>query len=103
MKMKKMFSNEQLAYIRDQAMIYQCACPAQICESIQHIRDLYDQQIKCIELTDTDKAVHGRIKESTENTHKEFEQCLTDVLKLEKWDMETLKMPEYLIKRLIQE
>jgi len=51
-------------------------------------------------VTDTDHAVHARIKESAERTHAELEKCLTDILKLESWDMKTLDMPAYLQKRL---
>ena len=101
--MKKMFSNDQLTHIRTQALIYQCACPAQVCVAIDTIRNLYEHQLGCLDATDTDKAVHTRIKESAELTHANLEQCLTDVLKLEGWEMETLEMPAFLQKRLLDE
>lgn len=99
--MNKTFSKEQLFHIRDQAIIYQCACPAQICMAIDAIRGLHDYQNTCLDQTDTDHAVHKRIKESSEKAHIELEQCLQDVLKLEGWNMKTLDMPEYLQKRLL--
>lgn len=100
--MNKTYTDEQISYIRDQALIYQCACPAQVCEAIDAIRQLYKHQDKCLDTTQTDTAVHLRIKESAEINHEELERCLTDILKLEDWDMQTLKMPDTLKKRSLQ-
>lgn len=98
--MEKRFSDQQIAWIREQALIYQCACPAQVCVNIDTIRKLYDHQLACLNATDTDRAVHGRIKLAAQTTHAELEVCLTDILKLEGWNMETLDMPPFLRKRL---
>lgn len=100
--MNKIYTDEQISYIRDQALIYQCACPAQVCEAIDSIRQLYTHQNKCLDTTETDTAVHLRIKETTKINHEELERCLTDILRLEDWDMQTLKMPDTLMKRLRQ-
>lgn len=98
--MNKTYSDEQINHIRDQAVFYQCACPAQLCEAIGHIRELHQIQMKCIDMTDTDKIVHETISKCTEKNHIELEKCLTEVLQIEGWEMESLKMPEYLNKRL---
>lgn len=75
-------------------VIYQCACPAQVCVAICEIRDLHTFQVKCLDETETDKAIHMRIKEAAEESHLALEKCLTDVLNLEGWDLKTLTMPE---------
>lgn len=99
--MDKTYSEEQLVYIRNQALIYQCACPAHVTVVIDAIRTLHNQQVNCLNESDTDNAVHMRIKESAEKNHSELEKCLTDILKLEGWNLDTLVMPEYLKKRLL--
>ncbi|MFO7602268.1 MAG: hypothetical protein R6X06_00470 [Gammaproteobacteria bacterium] len=101
--MQQTYSDAQLMHIRDQAMVYQCACPAQVCVAIDSIRSLYQQQLRCLDTTDTDRSVHERIKASAERSHAELEACLTDIIRIEGWDMATLKMPAYLQKRLIDD
>lgn len=101
--MNKIFTNEQITRIRDQAMLYQCACPSQVCVAIDTLRDLQALQIKCLDVTDTDRAVHDRIKEAAEKSHIEMEKCLADILKLEGWNMDTLDMPDSLRKRPLQD
>ena len=95
------YSNDQLTHIRNQALIYQCACPAHVTVVVDAIRTLHEQQQNCLNESDTDHAVHTCIKQSAQKAHDELENCLTDILKLEDWDLETLKMPEYLKKRLL--
>ena len=99
--MKFDFESEQLEKIRDQAMIYQCACPAQICSTIHSVRGLFNLQNECMNASETDRAVHERIQAACEQIHQELEKCLHDILKLEGWDMNTLKMPDYLQKRML--
>lgn len=101
--MKKVFSDEQLIHIRNQALIYQCACPAQVCVAIDGIRKLHDYQLACLEATNVDCAVHNRIKDSAEHNHAELERCLTDILRIEGWDMDKLTMPPDMKKRLLDE
>jgi len=101
--MNTRYSNEQLTHIRDQALVYQCACPAHITVVIDAIRTLHEQQQKCLNQSDADDAVHKRIKQSAQKAHDELENCLTDILKLEGWDLHTLQMPEYLKKRLLDD
>ncbi|MBD3669741.1 MAG: hypothetical protein HUJ29_03125 [Gammaproteobacteria bacterium] len=101
--MQQMFTQEQLEHIRDQAMIFQCACPAQLCVTLDAIQKLHQIQLQCMDATETDRAVHERIRESSEKTHAELEQCLKDILIMEGWDMETLEMPDDLKKQLIKQ
>ena len=81
--------------------MYQCACPAQVCVAIDNTRDLYRYQSKCLDATDIDRKVHTRIQTTVEQNHSELEKCLSEILKIEAWDMETLEMPSNLVKRLI--
>jgi len=94
------FTATELSRILEQAAIYDCACPAQICKQIGSLRSLYDYQAHCQNMTDTDRQVHERIAAAMRATHAEMERCLEDVLALEGWDRATLKMPENLQKRL---
>ncbi len=101
--MKTRFSKEALSKILDQSVIYQCACPAQICRNIYQQRDLFAYQQDCLNLTDLDRAVHLRIADAVRIGHEEMEKCLEDVLRLEKWDMTTYEMPEALRNRILQQ
>jgi hypothetical protein len=103
MFMDKKYSQEQIIRIRDQALTYQCACPAQVCVAIDTIRHLHAYQAKCLNSNKTDHAVHQRISESAAKTHADLENCLTDILRLEGWDMETLTIPDFLKKRLLED
>lgn len=100
--METRFSGQQLAHIIDQALVYQCACPAQVCQALIGLRDLYAYQQNCIESTDTDRAVHVRIAQAARDSHDLMEVCLRDVLSLEGWDMATLTMPDNLRKRAVK-
>lgn len=91
--MKTRYSRAQLIKIVEQAQLYQCACPAQLCKAIGQIRELHAYQRDCLTQTDTDREVHERIALSCEKNHAELERCLEDVLKLEGWNLATLDMP----------
>ena len=97
--MKTQFSATQLSKIIDQALVYQCACPAQVATTLLELRDLYDYQAKCRESTETDKRVHEAIARSTAECHAVMERCLEQVLVIEGWERETLTMPLALQKR----
>jgi hypothetical protein len=99
--LEKQFSSEQLTRILQQAAVYMCACPAQVCQAISQQRHLFAYQADCISSTDSDYAVHLRIAETVQITHAELEVCLRDVLQLEGWDMVTLAMPRNLQKRML--
>ena len=95
------FSDKQLNSIRDQALIYQCACPAQVATSISELRRLHIMQGACLNEGAVDVAVHEQIRRSAEKAHAEMESCLADILRLEGWDMQSLIMPTDLQKRLM--
>ena len=95
------YTPQDLRFIIEQATIYQCACPAQICTSLQSAHALYAYQQQCLTETDIDAAVHQRIAETAERLIAELEQCLQDVLVLEGWNLDTLEMPAALQKRLL--
>lgn len=101
--MNTRYPNEVITHIIEQSIIYSCACPAQICAVINKNRALFNYQQRCLNLTDTDKAVHQTIAKTTENIHILLEKCLEDILHLEGWDMETYQMPESMQKKLMSE
>lgn len=101
--MKTQFSQEVINHILEQSLIYQCACPGQVCKSINEQRDLYAYQEGCLNLTDTDRAVHVRIADAVVLCHAEMERCLEAILLLEGWDMTTYEMPEGLKKQILQQ
>ncbi len=98
--MDKRYSDEQLLRIVDQAMVYQCACPAQVASVMRELRRVEVYQQRCLNLTGTDEAVHQRISEDVRIVHATMEGCLTAVLEMEGWDMETLEMPDNLKKQM---
>lgn len=95
------FSSDQLMWIREQATIYQCACPAQVSSLLSEILQVYQYQADCLNQTDTDIAVHETIAKATAAAYSIMETCLADVLTQEGWDMQTLTMPNTLTKRML--
>ena len=87
------FRDEELAHINNQAMIYMCACPAQVSAEIRSLRELIQYQRQCISNNDSNSAVHKLIAQACEEAHATLERCLAEVLELEGWDRETLEMP----------
>ena len=87
------YTNEQLEKILDEAMIYMCACPAQVAEQLLQLRKLFDYQNSCISKGSLLADVHRRIADATRVAHAEMELCLDDVLKLAGWDPQTMEMP----------
>ena len=98
--MKLKYDAAQVSRIIDQALIYQCACPAQIATTLLELRDLYDYQERCSEASETDARVHAAIAAATEEVHARMEACLDEVLAIEGWDRDTLTMPAVARKRL---
>lgn len=98
MELEKTFSDDQISQILDQALVYQCACPAQVCRAILGMRELHEYQQDCLDRTDTDKKVHQAIGTSAADSHATMEKCLENILEIEGWDMATLQMPESLRK-----
>jgi len=87
------FSDHQLQRILDEASIYLCACPAQVCRQIQGLRALHSYQESCLIDPKTDKQTHALIAEATLEAHARLERCLDDILTQEGWDRDSLKMP----------
>ena len=92
--MKQQFDSAQISKVIDQSLMYQCACPAQVCKAIFELRDLYRYQMDCLNDSDNDVQVHSAIAQAVEQSHALMEACLTQVLELEGWDVASLEMPE---------
>lgn len=97
------FSAEQLGKILEQAMLYQCACPAQVTRLLTEIDLLRRYQQSCLEQTHTDAVVHQRIYDTLQAITPAVEDCLETILREEGWDMERLEMPEALQQQLLKE
>ncbi len=89
----KRFTDAELVRIREEAMIYMCACPAQVAEALSHLRQLHAYQRNCMQVGSLMLGVHDRIALATALAHREMEACLDDVLSMEQWDRTTLTMP----------
>lgn len=103
--MQHMYSAAQLEKIIDEATIYICACPAQVAKMVSKLRHLHDYQQNCLarESTDINREVHDRIAQATVEAHRIMEACMDDILRIEGWNPETLKMPDDLRELLIRE
>jgi hypothetical protein len=100
--MHKQYDALQISKIIDQALVYQCACPAQVCRTIFELRDLHEYQMTCMIDPKSDDRVHTKIAIVTEKTHAMMEECLTEILQIEGWNITTLSMPESLWKKPIK-
>lgn len=90
------FSDAELQQIISEGFIYMCACPAKVAEAVRSVRALYRYQLDCLQNTDNDDRVHKAIAKSAIMTHAQLQDCMDEILVLEKWDRSTLKMPENL-------
>lgn len=97
--MKEQFDPAQISKVIDQALVYQCACPAQVCRAIFELRELYEYQMTCANDSDNDELVHTTIAAATEKAHELMEECLKKILEIEGWDQNTFAMPEGLKKK----
>ena len=59
--MKQRFNASQISKVIDQALVYQCACPAQVCRAIFELRELYEYQMNCVTDSANDEQVHNTI------------------------------------------
>ena len=78
--MKEQFNSSQISKVIDQALIYQCACPAQVCKAIFELRELFDYQMNCASDTKNDDLVHKTIAAAAEVSHEIMEECLKKIL-----------------------
>jgi hypothetical protein len=97
------YSDAELASIIEQGMIYMCACPAQVADTLRKLRCLLNYQLQCSADPTNDAAVHAAIAKSTIQSHSIMQDCLDTVIALEKWDRATLTMPEGLRQRQMKE
>jgi hypothetical protein len=97
MELECRYNDEQLERVVDQAVIYQCACPAQVAHLLMALHEVHQYQRNCLS-RDDDKLVqtHEKIAKATELAHQLLEDCFEEVVELEGWDKQTLRMPEYL-------
>ncbi len=94
--MKERYNAEQISKVIDQALIYQCACPAQVCKAIFELRELYDYQINCASDSKNNALVHKTIAAAAEASHEIMEECLKQILDIEGWNQANFVMPESL-------
>ncbi len=97
--MKEQFDAAQISKVIDQALVYQCACPAQVCRAIFELRELYEYQMNCANDSVNDALVHRTIAAATEKSHEVMEACLKKILEIEGWDQVTFTMPQALKKK----
>jgi len=101
--MRQRYDPEQISRIIDQALVFQCACPAQLATTILELRDLYDYQLKCRgDADELGTQVHDAIAQAAIEAHERMEACLEEVLRMEGWDLATLTMPEELRKKPVK-
>ena len=93
------YNSAQISKVIDQALVYQCACPAQVCRAIFELRELYEYQMNCASDSANDDLVHKTIAAATEKSHEMMEECLKKILEIEGWDQNTFVMPEVLKKK----
>ena len=103
MKYEDRYTDAELGKVVEQSMIYMCACPAQVADSVRKLRELYRYQLRCIANPENDKLVHVQIAESTIESHAIMQDCLDKIIEMESWDRSTLEMPVGLRKRQLQE
>jgi hypothetical protein len=103
MDYEERFTDAELGKVIEQAMIYMCACPAQVADSVRKLRELYRYQIRCIANPESTPEVHLQIAKDTIEAHRVMQDCLDKIIEMEAWDRHTLEMPEGLRKRQMQE
>ena len=103
MQYEERFTDQELGQIIEEGMIYMCACPAQVAEAMRKLRELYRYQQQCLAQPSNNASVHSTIAASTIQAHATLQDCLDQVLVLEQWDRNTLKMPPNLRKRQLSE
>ena len=103
MAYEERFSDEELAQIISEGLIYMCACPAQVADAVRKVRELYRYQMKCLQSPTNDCQVHQAIAKTAAATHNQLQDCMDEILVLEKWDRQTLQMPDYLRVKQLKE
>jgi hypothetical protein len=96
MEFEERFTDQELEQVISEGLIYMCACPAQLAETIRTVRRLYRYQLNCIAGPDNDGRVHSAIAQAAIETHSRLQDCMEDILRIEQWDRATLRMPDNL-------
>jgi hypothetical protein len=102
-ELQSRYSDAELSKVVEQGLIYMCACPAQVAEALGKLRALHRYQMNCLAVPQNDSRVHGAIARSVALAHATLENCLDEVVALEKWDRATLTMPDFLRARQLHE
>jgi hypothetical protein len=103
MEYTEIFSDQDLEKIIDESVVYMCACPAQVAESLRKVRAMYHYQRNCLSDGNNVVQVHQTIARAAIAVQQQLEACLEEVLVIEKWDRATLTMPEGLRARQYRE
>lgn len=103
MQYSERFSDKDLARIVEEGLIYMCACPAQVAQTLRTIREMHRYQLNCLSDDHNDPRVHQTIADAATVTHALLEDCMEQILVIEQWDRATLTMPPNLRKRQMQE
>jgi hypothetical protein len=102
MEYEERFTDAELGKVIEQSMIYMCACPAQVADSVRKLRELYRYQLRCNANPENNSDVHSLIALNTIQSHSIMQDCLDRVIEMEEWDRATLEMPVGLRKRQLQ-
>lgn len=103
MELQTRYTDTELRKVMEQGLIYMCACPAQVAQALMKLREVHRYQMSCLQTPQNDPRVHGAIARCTALAHATMEECLDEVVALEKWDRATLTMPAYLRARQMRE
>ncbi|WP_223879091.1 hypothetical protein [Chitinimonas arctica] len=99
MDLQAKYGDQQLEHIIDQAMIYQCACPAQVARLMLALREVNAYEQMCLSRDDAPlRETHHLIADATAEAHAKLQECLDCVMDLEGWDKSLMTMPEALRK-----
>jgi uncharacterized protein YcgI (DUF1989 family) len=91
---EEVFSDAEIGTVLEQAMIYMCACPAQVAATLRTVRELHRYQQRCMASPKADKTVHLEIEKAAAAAHAVLQDCLLKIIDLEGWDRNTLQMPD---------
>lgn len=97
------FTDTEVEKIVEEGLIYMCACPAQVADSLRKVRNMYRYQLNCLRNPQNDCKVHRTIAAASVQVHAQLEECLEAVLVMEQWDRKTLSMPPELRERQVKE
>lgn len=100
---EEVFTDAEIGKVLEQAMIYMCACPAQVAASLRTVRELHRYQERCMQSPKSDRGVHGEIEKAATQAHTLLQDCLLKIIELEGWDRQTLEMPEGLRQQQLQD